>query len=219
MFKEIIKIGYLMLFKLFFNLFKLCPIKKKITFVVSFVGNPTYLYEEITKESYSSEIIFLCKPAVASKFRKKFSNTKIISFESSNILYWLKSIYHLATSKVLIIDNYYAFLSVIKLKKGVECIQLWHAAGALKTFGLKDHSISLRKESAKRRFRKVYMKFNKIIVGSEEMACIFMDAFDVTSQNILRTGIPRTDFFYDNERLYTTRLSYYEKFPIFKEKR
>jgi teichoic acid glycerol-phosphate primase len=219
MFKEIIKNGYLLLFSLFFNLFKLCPVKKKITFVISFVGNPTYLYEEIAKESFSSEIIFLCKPAVTSQFRKKFSHATIFSFESSNIIYWLKSIYHLATSKVVIIDNYFAFLSAIEFNVGVECIQLWHAAGALKTFGLKDHSISLRKESAKRRFRKVYTKFNKIIVGSEEMASIFMDAFDVPSQNILRTGIPRTDFFYDNERLNITRLSFYEKFPMFKEKK
>lgn len=105
--------------------------------------------------------------------------------------------YHLATAKVVFVDNYFAFLSVMNFKPGVECIQLWHAAGAVKKFGLEDPAVSERSAAAHKRFLSVYRRFDKVVVGSDEMIPIFKAAFNLTEQRFLKTGIPRTDFFFD----------------------
>ena len=47
----------------------------------------------------------------------------------------VKCMYHIATSKVCIIDGYNIPVSSLKHKKGLEIIQIWHAMGAIKKFG------------------------------------------------------------------------------------
>ena len=51
------------------------------------------------------------------------------------------------------------------------------------------------------------------------MANIFMESFNVPSQNILRTGIPRTDFFFDKGKQEKIKLNFIEKYHKFKEKK
>jgi CDP-glycerol glycerophosphotransferase (TagB/SpsB family) len=198
MFREIVIEAFLFFFKCIFVIFKWLPLKNKITFVISFGQNSRFVYRELFKQDITSEIVFLCKKNCGIDY-KEFFGVKIINFEITNVMDFLKSIYHLATSQYIIVDNYYAFLSRINFKNGVQCIQLWHAAGAIKTFGFRDRTINNRKKVALKRFSNVYKKFNKIVVGSEAMANIFIEAFQVSNENILRTGVPRTDLFYDKE--------------------
>ncbi|MBR8644327.1 CDP-glycerol glycerophosphotransferase family protein [[Brevibacterium] frigoritolerans] len=41
----------------------------------------------------------------------------------------------------------------------------------------------------------VYGKFDYVTAGSERMAEIYQESFQLPASHILRTGIPRTDFF------------------------
>jgi teichoic acid glycerol-phosphate primase len=197
MVKEIVIFFYLLLFKCIFNIFKLWPQNNKITLVVSFEENTAYVLQELLRQKVPYEIIVLSKSTFSQEFQEELKKITLIPFETRNIMHWFQSIYHLSTSKWLIVDNYFAFLSAVQFKKNVECIQIWHAAGALKTFGLQDQSVQFRSKAAKQRFRKVYEKFNKVVVGSEVMAHIFINSFGLSSTAILRTGVPRTDFFYE----------------------
>lgn len=196
MMREILITLYLSLFKFLFTIFKLFPLKNKVTFTVSFGDNSQYVYEEIRKQNIPVEVAVLYKGSGRSHFQE-YTEIDLVPFESKNLFAMLKSIYHLATSKYIIVDNYFAFLSVTHFKEGVECIQLWHASGALKKFGLEDQSVQYRSKRAQERFLRVYEQFHKVIVGSDVMANIFMNAFNLKKESILRTGIPRTDFFYD----------------------
>ncbi|WP_369426003.1 CDP-glycerol glycerophosphotransferase family protein [Cytobacillus pseudoceanisediminis] len=105
------------------------------------------------------------------------------------------------------------------VQKNVTCLQVWHASGAIKQFGLKDPSIANRKSRAITRFKKVYKQFHNIIVGSEEMARIFGEAFGIEEKNILRTGMPRTDVFFNEKRIALIKKYMYQKFPYLEEKR
>ncbi|OIK16431.1 CDP-glycerol--glycerophosphate glycerophosphotransferase [Bacillus sp. MUM 116] len=187
---------YLLLFKCLFALCNLLPLKNKVTFVVSFGDNSKYVYQEMCNQKIPFETVFLCK-GLSKRHFLSYRNIKLLTFESINVIDTCKSIYHLATSKYIIIDNYFGFLAVTNFKHDVECIQLWHAAGAIKKFGLEDQSIGTRSKRANERFLQVYEKFHKVVVGSDAMAAIFKNAFNLDDQNILRTGIPRSDFFYD----------------------
>ncbi|MDM5329815.1 CDP-glycerol glycerophosphotransferase family protein [Neobacillus sp. CF12] len=217
--KEILKIGYLLLFKVVFSVCKLSPQKNKLIFVISFEENAFFIYQELLRQKAPFDIVVLCKPTLYKDMKNKFNQATIIPFESRHLLNWLRSIYHLATSRIILIDNYFAFLSTIQFKKNVQCIQLWHAAGAFKKFGLQDQSIVHRRNIALKRFRKVYSKFDKIIIGSESMANIFTEAFDVPQTNFLRTGIPRTDLFYDLQKQEQLRKEFIQKYPAVKGKK
>lgn len=190
---------YLFLFKIQFNLFKILPLQNKVTFVVSFGENSFFLFKELEKQNRTEKIVFLLKNKDVFK-DKQINNAHKINFETLNLFAMVKSIYHLATSKHIIIDNYYGFLAATNFKDGVQVIQLWHATGAVKSFGLTDQTISKRSKIAKRRFSLVYQKFHKIVVGSDEMARIFVDAFNVSPDVILRTGVPRTDLFFNKDK-------------------
>ncbi|MFD1851642.1 CDP-glycerol glycerophosphotransferase family protein [Oceanobacillus bengalensis] len=208
---------YLFTFQLIFNIFKLFPLKDKTTFVSSFGRNILYTLREVEKQTEHRIVILKTYPCNITF--KKLAHRRIINFKFSYILNWIFGIYHLATSKKVFVDNYFGFLAVTAFNPDVTCVQLWHAAGAIKQFGLRDLSIENRPKSAFRRFKAVYQRFDYIIVGSEKMADIFKEGFGVKNKQILRTGIPRTDFFYDDEATEKASEALYAYFPIIKEKK
>lgn len=208
---------YLFVIRMLFNCFKLFPQKKKTTFVASFGVNILYTIKEL--EKLTDEKIVILKSSSCKINYKEYSNRKQLNFTPINVLNWVQSIYHLATSHTVFVDNYYGFLAVTKFKKSTTCIQLWHAAGAIKQFGLKDLSIENRPEKAYKRFKRVYQRFNYVVVGSENMANIFREGFGISKQQILRTGIPRTDFFFDSIEKEEVSETLKLQFPIIKEKK
>lgn len=216
--REILIEVYLLVFKMVFSFMKLFPLKDKVTFVVSFEQNSLFVYKEMKQQRVPFEMVFLSKKSCYRVLKEK-TNEKVVSFETTNIFDMVKSIYHLATSKHVIIDNYYGFLAAIHFKENVQCTQLWHAAGAVKTFGLKDRSISHRSHRAQERFEKVYEKFDKVVVGSEAFANIFMEAFHLPAKNILRTGFPRTDLFYNKAEQNQIILNLVKENPALKYKK
>ncbi|SEP75102.1 CDP-glycerol glycerophosphotransferase, TagB/SpsB family [Virgibacillus subterraneus] len=208
---------YLSVFRTLFQILKMFPQKKKTTFVASFGDNILYTVNELEKQTDDQVVILKtshCKISI-----NDLSNRKILDFESINIIDWILSIYHLATSEKVIADNYYGFLAVTEFKPNVQCIQLWHAAGAIKQFGLKDPSIQNRSPRAFERFQKVYHRFDYVVVGSERMASIFRKSFNISNDQILRTGIPRSDFFFDAVAKNEAENSLKQDFPVINGKK
>ncbi|MBS4195718.1 CDP-glycerol glycerophosphotransferase family protein [Lederbergia citri] len=214
MVRELAIFLFILLFKFVFFLFNLLPLKDKVTFVVSFGDNSKYVIDEIKRENIRVQIAVLCTGKTLNIFRE-YKDIHLIPFEPSKILRlsWFQSVYHMATSRYILVDNYYGFLAAVNFKKKVECIQLWHASGALKKFGLEEESIKYRGPKAKRRFLQVYSKFHKVVVGSDVMASIFIKSFNLKKEQILTTGFPRTDFFFNEELIQHARQSIASQHP------
>ncbi len=215
--REIAVAIYLFTFRLFFNLFKRFHLQQKTTFVASFGRNILYTMREVEKTTDHRIVILKVHPCNIT-FKKR-PRRRIISFKVGNFIDWMESIYHLATSEKVIVDNYFGFLAVTDFKENVTCVQLWHAAGAIKQFGLRDLSIENRPPSAFRRFKAVYSRFDYVVIGSDKMAAIFKEGFEIKEKQLLRTGIPRTDFFFDHENLEKAAQSLRRYFPIIDEKK
>src|SRR5699024_4173809 len=132
---------------------------------------------------------------------------------------WARSVYHLATSRMIFVDNYFGFLAMASFKSNVKCIQLWHAAGAIKQFGLKDPSNDGRSPRAIQRFQQVYDRFDHVVVGSEKMAAIFRESFGLGDDRMLRTGIPRTDFYFEEASEAIASRELEQTFPSIGEKK
>ncbi|MEH7129895.1 CDP-glycerol glycerophosphotransferase family protein [Neobacillus drentensis] len=218
MVRELAICFYLLIFKCVFSIFSLVPLKNKTTFVVSFGDNSQYVYEEIRRQKIPMKVVFLCEEKAFHKFNDAREGT-VLLFEVRHLIHWVRAVFHLATSRYLFIDNYFGFLAAVTLKKEVQCIQLWHASGAMKKFGLEDESVKTRSKKAKQRFLQVYSKFDQVVVGSDIMAEIFIKSFHLKRENILPTGIPRTDFYFNEEAKQKAKATLIHKHPVLKEKK
>lgn len=185
---------YLLVFRVFFSIFQLYPQQAKTTFVASFGDNVLFTLNALEKQVNHS-IVILKTSQCKMDFERR-CDCLVLAFDPKNVIDWFRSIYHLATSTHVFVDNYFGFLAAARFKPNVVCIQLWHAAGAIKRFGLKDPSIQNRSPRALKRFIKVYSRFDYVVVGSRKMADIFHESFGIETEKMLRTGIPRTDFFF-----------------------
>lgn len=218
MIADIIKSIYLLLFRISFMWMNRKPLQNKVVLFVTFPQNAYYLTEELKKRDPSMQIILVCNESSFSKM-EELRSEQVQLLELHRLKLYFTRIYHLATAKIIIIDNYFPFLAVTNFKKEVRCVQIWHAAGAIKSFGLEANNTTTRTTISKRRFHRVYHRFDKIVVGSEEMADIFTRAFGVPSTSFLRTGIPRTDLFFDEHKKQELRDKFYRNYPHAKGKR
>ena len=125
--------------KAFLNFFyffiKLFPARNQIVYTSMQSNNISLDFEllrnEITKHDNSIKQIFLCKK-MKSGLKK---NSDYVVYVFSMIGYVFKSMYYLATSKVCITESYCVPISILKHKKNLKIIQIWHASGAVKKFG------------------------------------------------------------------------------------
>lgn len=208
---------YLFAFKALFGAFKSFRLQNKATFVVSFPDNAHYIYREMKRQNLDVSVVFLCQRACFDAFKRKNKASYVI--EGPHLIHMLIGIYHLATSRHVIVDNYYGFLAATKFKETVTCTQVWHAVGAIKQFGIEDPSNAFRSEKAIRRFKSVYARFDQIVVGSDFMGEIFQKAFLKEAQCLLKTGVPRTDFFFDESEQTRVKDAFYVAHPDLKEKK
>src|SRR5690625_1691884 len=189
---------YLIVFRLLFNFFNMFANHNKTTFITSFNGNVEDTIIELKNKMADDHQIIILKNSNCKLNFGEERHYHILNFEKAK--HFIQSIYHLATSRYIIADNYYGFLAVTNFKKDVKCVQLWHAAGAIKQFGLTDRSNEYRTERAIKRFQTVYNRFDHVVVGSDKMNSIFKDSFGLHENRYIRIGIPRTDFVYDEIR-------------------
>ena len=215
--RELAILIYLLGFKVLFTLFKLFPLKKKVTFLVSFPDNTMYIYKELKRRKIDIEVVFLCHDRCFNEFKKLNESPYLV--ESKNLIHTIIGIYHIATSRQIIVDNYYGFLSAVNFRKEVKCTQIWHSAGAIKQFGAEDPTNANRTPTALKRFEKVYDQFDQFAIGSDFMGGLFKKAFLAEEKIFLKTGIPRTDFFFDEVKHNQIKESLYKKNSLFKGKK
>lgn len=207
---------YLFFFGMVFKFFNiLFPTKNKVVHVVSFSENSINIYKEWKRQEQSCRTIFLLtKSSLTSEFNAiKQDDDQILQFTPSSPIAFLEGLFHLATTKIVLVDNYYGFLANIRFKTEVKCYQLWHANGAIKRFGLRDPSNKKRSKQALIRFQKVYKQFHQVIVGSDKMKEIFKEAFNLNENHFLPIGIPRTDVFFHEESINKKKERLLQQYP------
>lgn len=169
--------------------------KQRVTLLVSFPDNSREIIKEYIEHQYHFELrLILTRHAV--NLDKEFPAIPCFKLKETSPIGLIVAIYYLLSSKTVITDNYFVTTTVLTYKKNIECIQVWHANGALKRFGLQDTTINSRTKSDIERFKNVYKSFDKIVVGSEKMADIFSESFALKHDCFLRFGVPLTDQYF-----------------------
>jgi len=115
--------------------------------------------------------------------------------------------YYLATSKVAVVDTYSITVSCLKHKKSLKVIQMWHALGALKKFGLQCLGTKEGRDEKVSRAMCMHKNYDYVLAPSAETAKFYMEAFGAAQENIKLCPLPRVDFLTDGEAR-TTDLFY-----------
>lgn len=102
--------------------------------------------------------------------------------------------YHIATSKVVVVDTYIIPVSVLKHKKTLKIIQIWHALGAIKKFGYQILGMGEGSSKVLANAMKMHNNYDVITCASLATAKFFSEAFNTSMDKIKVCGMPRVDY-------------------------
>ncbi len=190
-----------------FYFMKLLPVQNKIVYISRQSNQKSedmaLLEAAIYRlESTSLKQVFLCK---------KFDGNIIYKFCYG--FHMLKQMYHLATAKIVVLDSYCIAVSVLNQRSSLVVIQMWHALGALKKFGL---SIVDKKEGRSGKLAdvmKMHKNYTYILTSSQLCAPYFSQAFGYDETHIKVMSLPRVDKLKDENIKKSISQKIYEAYP------
>ena len=120
---------FIVLINIVYFFIKLLPTRNKIVMISrqsNKVNNDFRLLGKELEKKY--KVVYLCKTldgGVKSKMKTRIKYG----------FHMFRQMYHLATSRVCILDSYCPTVSILKHKKKLKVIQIWHSVGTMKKFG------------------------------------------------------------------------------------
>ena len=183
-----------------FYLFKPFRLKEnRITFISnrrnSISGNYESIYTELIKD--------------------KNIDIKTVLDTKESFISCFKYGYYLASSKVILIDDYIRSVYEIKKRGDNYLIQVWHACGAFKAFGFS----RLSKEGCWPQDSRSHRTYDYCLVSSKHIAKHYAEAFGMNVDRVIATGVPRTDIFFDEAYKREIRAKIFSAYPMLKDKK
>ncbi len=197
--------------KFIYFFLKLLPVnKKKVTFLSRQVDDESLDFKEIRKplekKGYKTKV--LCK-----RMKRGLKNYIKYNFH----IY--RQMYHIATSKVCVIDSYIIPISVLKHKKGLYVLQIWHSIGKIKksgyqTLGHRKSTNVFDFENNKKTamIMQMHKNYNNIIAGGKSFNKFYCESFNCNESLLLNYGLPRVDVLLREEK--KTKKEINKKYPI-----
>ena len=187
--------------------FKLLPVKKKITY--------------ISRQSNTLSVDYRLVIGEMKKRCPEYRNITLIKMIGDGIpakigycFHMLRQMYHIATSEMVVLDTYCIAVSLLKQRDSLIVIQMWHALGALKKFG---YSILDKEEGTERSLAeamKMHRNYSYVFSSSEYCSRFFAEAFHVSMDKMIVMPLPRLDLL--NNRKYGNEIKerIFRKYPM-----
>ena len=121
---------------------------------------------------------------------------------------------YLLTSKVIVTDDYLKYLRDVKLRDGQKVIQIWHAGGAFKRFGLDAPSRLTPADEYK-----THSQYSDVCVTSEYVRQFYAHAFGLEMDVVKAIGSPRTDEILDKALTQKKKDEITQRHPLLKDKK
>jgi CDP-ribitol ribitolphosphotransferase len=117
-------------------------------------------------------------------------------------LHSLRAGYLLATSRLVVVDDFFFPMYVIQPRAGTTFVQVWHACGAFKKFGYSVLDKGFGADESYVRAVAIHSNYDLALVSAARFAPFYAEAFGQPEALFTsRLGIPRTDLFFDAERV------------------
>ncbi|HXG26982.1 MAG TPA: CDP-glycerol glycerophosphotransferase family protein [Candidatus Binatia bacterium] len=112
----------------------------------------------------------------------------------------VRGMYLLRTSGLVVVDNAWLPVHVAPHRRETQVVQVWHAEGALKRFGVDTVQPLAEPE---RTF--LHRHYDWVVTSGEASRAAWSRAFRTPIERVLPLGSPRTDLFFDQAALATAR--------------
>jgi len=107
----------------------------------------------------------------------------------------------LATSSLVVVDDYFFPMYVIRPRAGTRFVQVWHACGAFKKFGYSLAGKAFGAGEARLDALPIHTNYDLCLVSSRRFIAAYAEAFRQPAERFTsELGIPRTDLFFDAAR-------------------
>lgn len=181
---------------------KLLKTRKKITFLSRQGDTPSIdfqlLQDAIRKEHPDYQVVMM---------------TKLLKNPVTYCFYIVKQMYHIATSKAVILDSYCIPVSVLTHKKSLCVLQIWHAIGSMKHFG---YDMIGKEEGNSEEIAKIlcmHKNYTYILISSYHFIRDFLTGFRVDPSIIKEVPLPKADCLTSEEYKEKKRRELYQKYP------
>lgn len=183
-----------------FNMFKhFKPKNNRVTFISNrrdnISGNYEYIYDKLIKN--------------------KNLDIRCVLDTNEGYLSCFKYGYYLATSKVVLVDDFVKTIYSVPRRSDNYLIQVWHACGAFKTFGFS----RLGKPGGQKQGSYAHRNYDYCTVSSKEICKFYAEGFGLSLEKVVATGVPRTDIFFSSRYKEKVRADFYDKYPHLKNKK
>ena len=214
--KLIVRTGKIFL-NIIYSFLKLLPTENQIVFI-SMQSDSISLDFELLKKDLEyrepgTKLVFLCKKMESSLTKK----SDYIKYVFNMLEYTLEAMHYLATSKVCVAESYCVPISLLKHKKDLKIIQIWHASGAIKKFGYQSLDTKEGKSSEIAQLMCMHKNYDYVIAPSEATKNIFAEAFNIEKEKIVKLGLPRLEYITNREYDKTEKI--YNEYPQLKNKK
>lgn len=190
----------------FYSFYKHRKTEDKIAFISRQSETPSidfrYLINEIKTNYPQYKVVVLCK-MIPDSFSGKVKYL-------GEMFRQMKAF---ATSKVVVLDGYCILASMLKHKKELKIIQIWHALGAFKKFGRSVLDKEGGKSSKTAKAFKMHKNYSLIAASGDECVPFFSQAFGQPESRFIPIGIPRMDYLTDKEESARVRGNILRKYP------
>ena len=194
---------------------KLFPTKNKVT-MISRQTNKIPLDFKLLKNEIEShnkyKVILLCR-RLEGKEHAKFIDLVKYGF------YMFKQMYHIATSKTVILDSYCICISVLKHKNSLKVIQMWHSVGTMKKFGYDILDQEEGNSSKLAKVMKMHKNYDYVLCAGEGYKNDLIRQFNCSEESIRIIPLPRIDYLTSKKMVNETRKKIFSKYSKLKTKK
>lgn len=123
----------------------------------------------------------------------------------------LRSMGHLATARVCVLDSYWPAVSILKHKDSLAVVQIWHAMGKIKKSGYQSLDKGLGRSSMIAHEMRMHRNYDVIIAGGKAFNPFYCASFGVEEKVLYNVGLPRMDMLRENTE--KCRKQFFEAYP------
>ncbi len=196
-----------------YTFFKLLKTQKKVV-MISRQSNEVnddfrLLGEELEQKGF--KVVYLCRTLDGGVNSTLF--TKVLYG-----FHMFMQMYHLTTSRICVLDTYCILVSILKHKKELKIVQIWHSIGTLKQFGWQITESGEGSSKVISETMKMHKNYDVVYCAGNAYKEFLAEGFGVSMDKIRIFTLPRIDLLKNENYLSETKAKILEKYPSLKTK-
>ena len=195
---------------------KLCPVENKVVLISRQANRPSLDFQlikhHISKQDPAVTVVTLCHTL------EKRLNARILDIIKYGF-HMLKQMYHIATSKVVILDTYCIVISLLKHRRNLQIIQIWHSMGSMKKFGYTTLDTEEGVPSKTAHLLHMHEHYTCVLASSPAYSKDLAAGFNCDENIIKIMPLPRTDLLRSANYRKKKRAEIIAAYPALKDKK